>query len=146
MPTPIWCGKSAPTFEGNCSVQIPLTASDRTRLISGLITAGVSAFTGNPAGAVAGIASIKQDVDRSGSFSGNAGAMGVKKPYLVVSRALSAQASGYNTIYGYPLNKSGVLKNFRGYTRVQAVHVDIPRATDYEKELIAQKLKEGIVI
>lgn len=134
------------SFEGNCSVQIPLTASDRTRLISGLITAGVSAFTGNPAGAVAGIASIKQDVDRSGSFSGNAGAMGVKKPYLVVSRALSAQASGYNTIYGYPLNKSGLLGNFRGYTRVQAVHVDIPRATDYEKELIAQKLKEGIVI
>ena len=134
------------SFEGNCSVQIPLTASDRTRLISGLITAGVSAFTGNPAGAVAGIASIKQDVDRSGSFSGNAGAMGVKKPYLVITRALSAQANGYNTIYGYPLNKSGVLKNFRGYTRVQAVHVDIPRATDYEKELIAQKLKEGIVI
>ena len=134
------------SFEGNCSVQIPLTASDRTRLISGLITAGVSAFTGNPAGAVAGIASIKQDVDRSGSFSGNAGAMGVKKPYLVITRALSAQASGYNTIYGYPLNKSGVLCNFRGFTRVQAVHVDIPRATDYEKKLIEDKLKTGIII
>ena len=134
------------TFEGNCSVQIPLTASDRTRLISGLITAGVSAFTGNPVGVVGGIASIKQDVDRSGSFSGNAGAMGVKKPYLVISRSLSAQASGYNTIYGYPLNKSGVLRNFKGFTRVQAVHVDISGATDYEKELINDKLRNGIVI
>ena len=134
------------SFEGNCSVQIPLTASDRTRLISGLITAGVSAFTGNPAGAVAGIASIKQDVDRSGSFSGNAGAMGVKKPYLVITRALDAQASGYNSLYGYPLNKSGLLRNFRGFTRVQSVHVDIGKATDYEKRLIEDKLKKGIKI
>lgn len=134
------------TFEGNCSVQIPLTASDRTRLISGLITAGVSAYTGNPAGVVGGIASIKQDVDRSGSFSGNAGAMGIKKPYLVISRALNAQASNYNSLYGYPLNKSGVLKNFRGFTRVQSVHVDIPKATDYEKKLISDLLRNGVII
>lgn len=134
------------SFEGNCSVQIPLTASDRTRLISGLITAGVSAYTGNPAGVVGGIASIKQDVDRAGSFSGNAGAMGVKKPYIVIARSLSAQASGYNSLYGYPLNKSGVLKNFKGFTRVQSVHVDIPKATDYEKKLISDLLRNGIII
>lgn len=134
------------SFEGNCSVQIPLTASDRTRLISGLITAGVGAVTGNPIGVVGGIASIKQDVDRSGSFSGNAGAMGIKKPYLVVSRSLNAQASNYNSLYGYPLNKSGVLKNFRGFTRVQSVHVDIPRATDYEKRLISDLLHRGVII
>lgn len=134
------------SFEGNCSVQIPLTASDRTRLISGLVMAGVSAYTGNPAGVVGGIASIKQDVDRSGSFSGNAGAMGVKKPYLVISRALSAQASNYNSLYGYPLHKSGLLQNFRGYTRVQSVHVDIPKATDYEKRLISDRLKNGVII
>lgn len=134
------------SFEGNCSVQIPLTASDRTRMLSGLITAGVSAFTGNPAGVVGGIASIKSDVDRSGSFTGNAGAMGVKKPYVVITRPLDAQASGYNSQYGYPLNKSGVLKNFKGFTRVQSVHVDIPGATDYEKKLIEEKLKNGIII
>lgn len=134
------------SFEGNCSVQIPLTASDRTRLISGLITAGVSAYTGNPAGVVGGIASIKQDVDRAGSFSGNAGAMGIKKPYIVIARSLSAQASGYNSLYGYPLNKSGVLKNFKGFTRVQSVHVDIPKATDYEKKLISELLRNGIII
>ena len=83
------------TFEGNCSVQIPLTAADRTRLIAGLTTAGISAFTGNPAGVVGGIASIGANIDRSGSFSGNAGAMSVKKPYLVITRAINAQASHY---------------------------------------------------
>lgn len=134
------------TFEGNCSVQIPLTAADRTRLIAGLTTAGISAFTGNPAGVVGGIASIGTNIERSGSFSGNAGAMGVKKPYIIITRAIDAQASHYNTLYGYPLNKYGYLRNFRGYTRVQSVHVDIPGATDNEKSLIESALKSGIKI
>ena len=134
------------TFEGNCSVQIPLTASDRTRLISGLITAGVSAFTGNPAGVVGGIASIGNDIERSGGFSGNAGAMGVKKPYIAITRSIDAQASGYNTQYGYPINKSGYLVNFKGYTRVKSVHVDIPTATEFEQLEIESMLKEGIII
>lgn len=134
------------TYEGNCSVQIPLTASDRTRLISGLITAGLSAYTGNPAGVVGGIASIGSDIERSGGFSGNAGAMNIKKPYLIVTRAIDAQAAGYNSLYGYPLNKSGRLYNFRGYTRVESVHVDIPGATEYEKQYIENILKKGVVI
>lgn len=134
------------TYEGNCSVQIPLTASDRTRLISGLITAGISAFTSNPAGVVGGIASIGVNIDRSGSFSGNAGAMGVKKPYIVISRAINAQATGYNTMYGYPLNKYGYLQNFRGFTRCKSVHVDISIATSDEIDEIEAMLKEGIII
>lgn len=134
------------TYEGNCSVQIPLTSSDRTRIISGLITAGVSAFTGNPAGVVGGIASMGINIERSGGFSGNAGAMGVKKPYVVISRAIDAQASHYNTMYGYPINKYGYLQNFRGYTRVQSVHVDIPDATSEEIIEIESLLKEGIII
>lgn len=134
------------TFEGNCSVQIPLTAADRTRLIAGITTAGLSAFTGNPAGVVGGIASIGANIERSGSFSGNAGAMNVKKPFVIITRAINAQASHYNTLYGYPLNKYGYLRNFRGYTRVQSVHVDIPGATDREKAMIESALKSGIKI
>lgn len=134
------------TFEGNCSVQIPLTASDRTRLIAGLTTAGLSAFTGNPAGVVGGIASIGANIERSGSFSGNAGAMNVKKPFVIITRAINAQASHYNTLYGYPLNKYGYLRNFRGYTRVQSVHVDIPYATREEVDTIYSMLTSGIII
>lgn len=134
------------TFEGNCSVQIPLTAADRTRLIAGITTAGLSAFTGNPAGVVGGIASIGANIERSGSFSGNAGAMNVKKPFVVITRAINAQASHYNTLYGYPLNKYGYLRNFRGYTRVQSVHVDIPNATEKEKAMIDSMLRNGIKI
>ena len=134
------------SFEGNCSVQVPLTAADRTRLIAGLTTAGVSAFTGNPAGVVGGIASIGTNIDRSGGFSGNAGAMGVKKPYIIITRAIDAQASHFNKMYGYPTNRYGVLMNFKGFTRVKSVHVDIPDATADEMAEVQSMLNQGIVI
>lgn len=134
------------TFEGNCAIDIPLTSADRSRLVSGLITAGVSAVTGNPAGVVGGLASVHASIERSGSFSGNAGAMGVKKPYVIIKRAISAQASNYSKQYGYPLNKSSRLGSFSGFTRVESVHVDIPRATDTEKRMIESMLKNGIII
>ena len=135
------------SFEGNCSVQVPLTGADRSRLIAGLVTAGVSAFTGNPAGVIGGIASIGASIERSGGFSGNAGAMGVKKPYLIINRAINAQASGYNTLYGYPLNKMTKLIQVKGYTRVQSIHVDIPYATQEECNEIHNMLTTtGVII
>ena len=134
------------TFEGNCSVQVPLTGADRSRLVAGLVTAGVSAFTGNPAGVIGGIGSIGVNIERSGGFSGNAGAMGVKKPYLVINRAINAQADGYNVLYGFPLNKKVKLIQCKGYTRVQSVHVDIPYATQEECNEIRDMLTRGIII
>ena len=134
------------TFEGNCSISIPLTNSDRSRLVSGLITAGVSAVTGNPAGVIGGLGSIHTSIERSGSFSGNAGAMGCKKPYVVIKRAISAQASNYSKDYGYPLNKSGRLAEFKGFTRCQVAHVNIPTATEEEILELENMLKEGIII
>ena len=134
------------TFEGNCAIDIPLTSADRSRLVSGLITAGVSAVTGNPAGVVGGLGSVHASIERSGSFSGNAGAMGCKKPYVVIKRAISAQATNYAKQYGYPLNKSARLAEFKGYTRCQAVHVDIPYATKEEMDDIRRMLTTGIII
>lgn len=134
------------TFEGNCAIDIPLTSADRSRMISGLITAGLSAVTGNPAGVVGGIASIHTDIERSGGFSGNAGAMGVKKPYVIIKRAVSAQATNYAKQYGYPLNKSAKLATFKGFTRCQSVHVDIPYATREEMDTIHAMLTTGVII
>lgn len=134
------------TFEGNCAVDIPLTSSDRSRMVSGLIMAGVSAATGNPAGVVGGLASMGANIERSGSFSGNAGAMGVKKPYLIIRRALSAKAYNYSKYEGYPLNKTARLGSFMGFTRCESVHVDIPGATERERNMIESLLRSGIMI
>lgn len=140
------------TFEGNCSVQIPLTAADRSRMIqgivaatTGLVTGGVGAMAGAAAAASLGGA-MQTSIQKSSAFSGNAGAMGGKKPYIVVTRQKSADAVSYNTIIGNPTNKTVYLKDCRGFTRVKDIHIDIPRATAIEKEMLYGVLKSGIII
>ena len=139
------------TFNGNASVQIPLTGSDRTRLLSGAITGAVAGITaggliGAVAGGVAGGLMGGTSIERSGNFSANSGALGIKKPYLIISRKTPYDADNYNDYYGYPSNKTVVLNNCKGFTRVKDIYVDIPNATNEEKNEIETLLKTGIVI
>ena len=139
------------TFNGNASVQIPLTGSDRTRLLSGAITGAVAGITtggliGAVAGGVAGGLMGGTSIERSGNFSANSGALGIKKPYLIISRKTPYDADNYNDYYGYPSNKTVVLNSCKGFTRVKDIHVNIPNATNEEKNEIETLLKTGIII
>ena len=139
------------TFNGNASVQIPLTGSDRTRLLSGAITGAVAGITaggliGAVAGSVAGGLMGGTSIERSGNFSANSGALGIKKPYLIISRKTPYDADNYNDYYGYPSNKTVVLNSCKGFTRVKDIHVNIPNATNEEKNEIETLLKNGIII
>lgn len=139
------------TFNGNASVQIPLTGSDRTRLLSGAITGAVAGITaggliGAVAGGVSGGLMGGTSIERSGNFSANSGALGIKKPYLIISRKTPYDADNYNDYYGYPSNKTVVLNSCKGFTRVKDIHVNIPNATNEEKIEIETLLKNGIII
>ena len=135
------------TYSGNCSVQIPLTGSDRTRLISGAI-AGVTAggIVGGVAGAVVGGFMGGSSIERSGGFTSNSGAMGIKIPYIIISRKYGYDALDYNNFYGFPCNKTVVLNSCKGFTRVKDIYIDIPNVTNEEKNEIETLLKNGIII
>lgn len=140
------------TFEGNCSVQIPLTGSDRARIIgaiastvaTGIATGGVGAV-GMAVGQVAS-GGAQSSIQRTSGFSGNCGAMAIKKPYIVMTRLKSADAVDYNKIVGNPTNKTVYLRNCNGFTRVKEIHLDALKCTDEEKRLIYNALKQGIVL
>ena len=140
------------TYSGNCSMQIPLTGGDRTRLLSGALTGAVAgAAVGGPVGAVAGAVggAFKggASIDRCGGFSANAACMGIKKPYLIITRKYAYDAGSYNEFYGYPSNVTVSLASCRGYTQVKSVHIEtIPVATDNEKTEIESLLKQGVII
>lgn len=145
------------TFAGNGSVQIPLTGGDRTRLLSGIVSgvtaavggAAVGGIAGMAAGAVHGVQGLHNtsSVERTGNFSANAGAMGIKKPYLIINRKDAYDAIGYNSIIGYPANIACRLADCSGYTKINSVHVEnIPGATENEKERILTVLRSGIII
>lgn len=138
-------------YEGNCSVQIPLTSADRSRIISGVLGAvGGAAATGNPIGAAVGAIGgfgSSETVQRSGSFSGNAGAMAIKKPYLIITRKKDAQPNNYQKVIGYPASAYARIGDTNGFVRMPECHVDsIYNATDAEKNAIAALLAEGIIV
>lgn len=143
------------TFNGNCAVQLPLTSATHSSIVgtlTGVSTALLGISTGNPLLALGGIASAgmsyaKNDISRSGSLGSNAGAMGIKKPYILVRRPVAYNAERYNEYIGIPSNKTVVLSSLTGYTRVQETHVEnIAGATDREKDMILAALKQGVIL
>ena len=145
-------------YSGVCSVEYPLSNVQNSQMLSGILSvaAGVAtvatagaAGAGVPAlmGTAGGLAAMgKQHVGRSGGFSGNAGAMGIKKPYLIIQRPQTKVADTFPGLVGYPTNVSGVLNDFSGQVRVTDVHVEGIPATDSELIQIEELLKSGILI
>lgn len=146
-------------FSGNCSVEIPITSGMKATMQNALIgaaTSGILALSGGGAGAaIAGAAlsggirrgiNSKNEVQHSGSFGATFGAMGIKKPFIIVKRPKQKVVPGYNENYGYPAHKMVALSECSGYTRVREVDVISVTATEEEKKLIETMLKEGIFV
>ena len=140
-------------FAGNCATQIPISGGSYAQMITGLagfVASGVgAAVSGNPLmalGAGASLLNSHLDVGHSGAIGANAGAMGIRKPYLIITRKSAYEAAEYGTFYGYPANKTVTLGSCKGYTRIKSVHVEIPRATANEKSEIEHLLKQGVII
>lgn len=140
-------------YEGNCAVALPLTGADKSRMFSVLGAAVTGGAIGGVGGALVGAftsmmnGSQQADIQRTGNFGANSGAMGVKKPYIVVSRNTPYDARSYSHYHGYPANMTVQLGDCAGFTRVLDCRVDgISGATDTEKRMIEEALKRGVII
>lgn len=140
------------TYTGNCSVQLPLTSGSFSGVFSTLLSMGSTALTGNLVGAAGvGIGSaltgrVQQDIQRSGNIGSNAGAMGIRTPYVIITRNVPLDAYLYQNQYGFPANKTVTLGDMHGYTRVKTIHLTGISCTDDELEEIERLLKEGVII
>lgn len=145
------------TFSGNCAVQLPITGGNYSSIIANTIGIGASIgatiASGGAlapvavAGAAAGVSNSHLNVAHSGSIGANAGAMGGKIPYLIITRPKPYNANNYNNFYGYPSNNTIKLSSCTGYTRVKDIHLEnISSATDDELTEIESLLKDGVII
>ena len=144
------------TFSGNCAVQLPISSGSYASILAntiGLVAGGVATFaTGGAAapvliGAAAqAVTGTRANVTASNTIGSNAGAMGIKKPYLILNRQNSYNATAYNDIQGYPSNINVKLSNCSGFTRVKECHLDGIPATDEEIEEIYTLLKQGVIL
>lgn len=143
-------------YAGDAAVRYPISSGSYMGVVSGVlgVVGGIASavMTGGAsaplaAGAVAsGIANAKTDVQHSGSFAGNAGAMGGKKPYLIIERPQTAIASGFSAYQGTGANSVKRVGDMPGYFKMTDVHVDsVPRASAEELEQIRTMIERGVI-
>lgn len=142
------------TFAGNCAVQLPITGANYSGILANIIgvaTTIATAGAGSLAGAaIAGGATLatgsQMHIQHSGSVGANAGAMGIKKPYIVITRNEVADALDKGHYEGLPNNLTTRLGAMSGYTRVKKINLENMPCSEHEKDLILAKLQEGVFI
>lgn len=152
------CGSSVLySFIGQCSSNVPMTASDWTNTINGALTIASAigsmvssggASAPSAAGTIASTAvnSLKPSIEKSGSISGTGGMMGIQKPYLIITRPKQAIPTNQNKYMGYPSFITVNLSFLSGFTVMEDVHITGVSATDEEIKEIESLLKEGVIL
>ena len=150
-------------FNGSCIANIPLSAINYSGAIQNAVSAigsgltTVAGFaTGNaPVGVmgVAGLASsaantavnAKPTIQHSGSMGGAAGLCSVQFPYVIIERPRISAPERYNNFIGNTLNVTKTIKDCKGLTVVDAIHLDNVICTEGERDELLRLLKEGVI-
>ena len=142
-------------YTGNASVTLPISSGSYMGIVTSIasIAGGIAGTIASGGAALPMLASAagsalnaRAKVEHSGGFSGNAGAMGGKIPYLIISRPQVALANNFQKFIGYPANYTTKLSNCSGFVKVLECHVENVNATNTELTEIESLLKEGVLI
>lgn len=143
-------------YAGVCAVSYPLGNVQQSQLFAGLLAVAGGVAASIASGGVAAPAALavvggvgaaaQSSIGRSGGFSGNAGAMGIKKPYLILQRPQTKVAETFPELAGYPTNYSCKLGDCSGHVVIKHAHIEGISATDTELEQIDSLLKDGVIV
>jgi len=138
-------------YSGDCSVHYPLSSGSYMGIVSALLGVAGTVVSGGALapmaiGMAAGAMSGHANVERSGSLSGNAGAMGIKKPYLVIQRPQINTPQEFEKFMGKPSNYTVTIGECTGYIKCKEVHVLNTPATESEVQELISLLKEGVIL
>lgn len=153
------CGDSIKyEFIGQCSSSIPISGTDYTNVVNGVLTiagsigsmvatGGATAPLAIPALATTALNDMKPDVEKSGSMSGTGGLMAIQTPYLILTRPRQAVPAAQNKYTGYPSFMTKSLASLSGYTEVDMIRLNgMGGATDEEIAEISSLLKSGVIL
>ena len=142
-------------YSGSAIVTYPISSGSYASMAAGVLSlaAGVAGTiaTGGAAapaliGGAVGLSHLHTDVQKSGSFSGSPGAMGCKKPYLIISRAQEAVPNDFEKYEGKPASKTVRVGDCDGFIKVKSINIDNVPATYGELDQIVALLKTGVIL
>lgn len=92
------------------------------------------------------IMSPKASVQRSGSIGGSSGLLGIKYPFLILTRPKQQKPANYQSYYGLTSHITKKLGECIGFTKIANIHLDGVTATDQEKDMIMSALTSGVFL
>lgn len=145
------------TFGGDCAVHYPVSSGSYSGIISSLIGAGASALTAVATGGMSAVGAAAMgagliannkgfDVSHSGGLSGNTGAMGPKKPYIVIKRPQTEVATNVEAYDGKPANKTTAIGSCKGFVKCKVVKLTLSGAYGDELDEVKNLLTSGIYV
>ena len=150
------CGGILYTYGGSAIVTYPVSSGSYVGAVQAALSTAIGIGTaiasggaslGASAGMVlGGLSHAKTQVQHSGQFSGCSGAMGGKKPYLIISRPQTRTPQKIVEYEGIPTNSIHQLSTCNGFTKVKEVHITSKTAYDNELQEIESLLKTGVII
>ena len=140
-------------YNGNVASNFSITSLDYSNVMAGALQLAVAVGTGAGGGAGAFASAVSStsnllsgaEVRRAGNLSATSGFMGIKKPYLILSRPIQSMPSDYNTFRGYVSNITLALSECSGFTKISEIHLENIPATSAELDELESLLKEGVI-
>ena len=140
-------------YNGNVASNFSITSLDYSNVMAGALQLAVAVGSGAGRGVGAFTSAVSSasnllsgaEVRRAGNLSATSGFMGIKKPYLILSRPIQSLPSEYNTFRGFVSNITLALSECSGYTKVAEIHLENIPATSAELDELDGLLKAGVI-
>lgn len=142
-------------YTGNVYQNLPMSATDWRGLFQGIVQfAGglLSGMTGNASGfgtMASAVMGQKENVSRSGQLGANYGYLGYQKPYFLFERPNIDMPEGYGGFNGWTCNIIKRLRDFKGYTEIEANSWwtdNINGITEEEAQMLKDDFANGVYL
>lgn len=132
---------------GAATIATAGAAAPATAAAAGALKASTAvSAVGTATGTIGGVMGAKTHVQRGGGIGGAVGIFGVQTPYLILERPEQIFPANFESVKGNPSMRTGALKDYTGFVKVEAVNLSIPKATENELRDIENLLKEGVIV
>lgn len=139
-------------YQGNCAIQIPLSAANYGSMVGSLINACTQGIS-NPIAGFAGIASdaiaggLRPNISSKGNIVANSGFCSVLYPYVRITRPITAEPKSYQEVMGYPSYINTTLGQCEDLCICDEIDLKgITGATEEELNRIRQLCKDGVYV
>lgn len=141
------------TYSGNCCVHIPLTGLNYSSMVSGVVGGALKGLSSISSGNIGGVISsaieisqAKPQMENSNAYNATSAFLGIRTPYLLISRTVSDFPENYAKEKALPYNATQKIGELTGLTFIDTIILDNLTITESEKEMLTGLLSKGVYL